>query len=86
MIIMVYKDVAPFLAGIERAGYRYVNTVITPDISDLTFYTDGHRIIIMENRGRVLGFTVYHSSNLEGVEDEMRRIRAHNPDQYRLSF
>ncbi len=76
---MRYKDAAPFLAGIERVGYRYVNTVITPGISDLAFYTDGNRTIIMENRGRVSGFTIFHSSVLTGSDEEMRRIKAHLP-------
>ena len=83
---MIYKDVAPFLAGIERAGYRYIHTVCVPEISDLIFYTDKNRIIMLENRGRVLGFTVYHSSNLDGVDEEMRRIRAHSPGNYRPDF
>ena len=79
MFIMRYKDVAPFLAGIERVGYHYEHMVITPGISDLAFYTDGNRTIIMENRGRVLGFTVFHSSMLDGSDEEMRRIVAHLP-------
>ena len=86
MLIMIYKQAAQFLAGIERAGYRYVNTHITPGISDMAFYTDGKRTIILENRGRILGFTVFHSSTLDGVDEELRRIRAHNPQQYRLSW
>lgn len=83
---MVFRDIAPFLAGIERAGYRYVHTVFIPYISDLAFYTDGHRVLILENRGRVLGFTVYHSSKLDGIDEEMRRIRAHNPAPHRPNF
>ena len=84
MVIMRYKDVAAFLAGIERVGYRYVHTIITPDISDLIFYTDGNRTIIMENRGRVSGFTVFHSSMLADSNEEMRRIIAHLPIKQRI--
>ena len=77
MVIMKYKDVAPFLAGIERVGYRYVQTVFIPTVSDLAYFTDGKRVIIMENRGLVLGFTVFHSSTLANAGEEMRRIKAH---------
>lgn len=79
MVIMKYKDVAPFLAGIERVGYRYVHTVFIPTVSDLAYYTDDKRVIILENRGRVLGFTVFHSSLLSSPDEEMRRIKAHLP-------
>ena len=82
---MVYKDIAPFLAGLHRAGYRYAGAIFGPQ-SDVHFYTEGHRIIILENRGNVLGMTVYHSSTLQGVGEELRRIRAHHPDQYKLTY
>lgn len=80
---MVYRDIATLLTGIERAGYRFSGSVYGP-MCDLHFFTEGGRTIILENRGRVLGMTVYHSSTLAGVDEEMRRIRAHHPVQFSL--
>ena len=82
---MVYRDIEQFLRGIERAGYRYAGAVYGQQ-SDIIFYSDRTRTVILENRGRVMGFMVYHSSTLAGVEEEMRRIRAHHPDQFKLHF
>ena len=81
---MVYKEVEHFLKGIERAGYRFSGSIYGP-MCDLHYFTEGQRTIIMENRGRVLGLTVYHSSMLAGVDEEMRRIKAHHPEQFKLN-
>ena len=82
---MVYKDIEPLLRGMHRAGYRHAGAIFDPKC-DIHFFTEGHRVILLENRGRVLGMTVYHSSTLIGVEEELRRIRAHHPDQFKLTF
>ena len=82
--VMIYKDIEPLLMGMHRAGYRCAGIIYGPQ-SDVHFFTEGHRVVILENRGRVLGMTVYHSSTLTGVDEELRRIHAHHPNQFKLT-
>lgn len=80
---MRYDEIEPFLKGIEQENYHFIFGIYTEYV-DMMFYTDGERTIVLENRGRVLGFEIFHNSTLKTYREEIRRIRLHHPPYLKL--